>query len=73
MFGAIIGVASVIIVVYSDVSGIKMISNIGGFPALLVEILAIVGVLKIMKNPKKYDEFKEDYDENGQYKPTRKE
>lgn len=73
MFGAIIGVASVIIVVYSDVSGIKMISNIGGFPALLVEILAIVGVLKIMKNPQKYDEFKDDYDENGQYKPTRKE
>ncbi|HIS81276.1 MAG TPA: BCCT family transporter, partial [Candidatus Scatomonas merdavium] len=69
LFGVIIGASAVIVVSFSDISGIKMISNIGGFPALWVEILVIIGILKIMKDPRKYDEYKEDYDENGRYLP----
>ncbi len=67
IFGLVIGISTFIIVAYSDISGIKMISNIGAFPALWIELLAAAGVLKIMKNPVKYDENKEDYDERGRY------
>ena len=67
IFGLVIGVSTFIIVAYSDISGVKMISNIGAFPALWIELLAVAGVLRIMSNPQKYDENKEDYDEQGRY------
>lgn len=65
--GLAIGLSTFIIVAYSDISGVKMISNIGAFPALWIELLAVAGIVRIMKDPKKYDENKDDYDENGRY------
>lgn len=65
--GLVIGVSTFIIVAYSDISGVKMISNIGAFPALWIEILTVEGIVRIMKDPQKYDEHKQDYDENGRY------
>lgn len=67
IFGLVIGVTTFIIVAYSDISGVKMISNIGAFPALWIELLVVAGVVRIMRNPQKYDENKEDYDEQGRY------
>lgn len=65
--GLVIGVSTFIIVVYSDISGVKMISNIGAFPALWIELLTVAGIVRIMKDPQKYDENKKDYDEQGRY------
>lgn len=66
-FGLVMGGAAFIIVAFSDISGIKMISNIGAFPALWIELLIILGIVKIAANPAKYDENKDDYDEKGRY------
>lgn len=67
-FGCAIGVSTFIIVAYSDISGVKMISTIGAFPALWIEILVLAGTIKIALNPGKYDVNKEDYNEAGGYK-----
>ena len=42
IFGLVIGISTFIIVAYSDISGIKMISNIGAFPALWIELLGLL-------------------------------
>lgn len=60
-FGCVIGITAYIVVTYSDISGIKMISTIGAFPALWIEILVIIGTLKIAFHPERYDVHKEDY------------
>lgn len=60
-FGCVIGITAYIVVTYSDISGIKMISTIGAFPALWIEILVVIGILKIAFHPERYDVHKEDY------------
>lgn len=66
-FGLTLGIVTFIIVAYSDISGVKMISTIGAFPALWIEIFVITGILKIAKNPAAYDVHKEDYNDKGKY------
>ena len=68
VFGVVIAVVTFIIITYSDISGIKMISNIGAFPALWIELLIAAGIIKIARNPQKYDKNKDDYDEKGRYR-----
>lgn len=68
VFGGVIGVITFIIVAFSDIEGVKMISNIGAFPALWIELLIAAGILKIARNPSRYDKNKEDYDGKGRYK-----
>lgn len=65
LFGLIIGGVTFLIVAFSDITGIKIISNIGAFPSMWIELIAVYSILKIMRNPGKYDLYKEDYDENG--------
>ena len=48
-----------------DVEGLKKLSNLGGFPSAFLMIFCIVGWIKIMRNPKKYDLNKMDYEEDG--------
>jgi glycine betaine transporter len=55
LFGFIIGLVAIIIVVFSDIQGVKMISTIGAFPALWIEIIVAVGVCKIAMHPARYD------------------
>lgn len=66
VLGCVIGITAFIIVAFSDISGIKMISTIGAFPALWIEILVIIGIIKIALHPEKYDVYKEDYKTGGQ-------
>lgn len=68
VFGLVIGGITYIIIVYSDIAGVKMISNIGAFPALWIELLIAAGIVRIARNPAKYDKNKDDYDEKGRYK-----
>ena len=59
LFGFIIGLVAIIIVVFSDIQGVKMISTIGAFPALWIEIIVAVGVCKIAMHPARYDRHTE--------------
>ena len=52
------------------VSGLKATFTLGGFAALFLQIAMVVMIIKVVRNPQKYDAFKEDYDENGKPIPS---
>ena len=37
------------------ITGMKMLSNIGGLPALIFVLLITFALIRVAKNPKKYD------------------
>jgi len=51
IWGSIIGSAAVIMINYAGIDGIKMLSNIGGLPALLLIIFICIGIIRILFNP----------------------
>ena len=65
VWGGTIGALCVIMLIAAGVDGIKMASNLGGFPNVFLLVLLCVAFGKIVRNPKKYDTFKEDYDAEG--------
>lgn len=65
IWGVTIGSLAIIMLMSAGINGIKMASNLGGFPNVFMLVLICIGAIKIMKNPKKYDVHKEDYDEAG--------
>lgn len=65
VWGLTIGALCIIMLVAFDVEGLKKLSNLGGFPSAFLMIFCIVGWIKIMRNPKKYDLNKMDYEEDG--------
>ncbi|GAA0178388.1 BCCT family transporter [Clostridium sediminicola] len=46
-----------IMLTFANLQGVKILANLGGFPALFIEIIIIVGLVKILKNPEKYNEI----------------
>ena len=56
-WGVIIGTLSLIFITTLGLDGIKMLSYLGGFPALFLGILSIVSLFVVMKAPEKFDEF----------------
>ncbi|MFT5917202.1 MAG: choline-glycine betaine transporter [Flammeovirgaceae bacterium] len=50
IWGILIGTISWIMISFAGIDGIKMISNLGGFPALFLLILVGVGLIKLMLN-----------------------
>lgn len=64
-WGVIIGTVSWIMITSSGIDGVKILSNLGGGPALILELLICIALLKVALNPKKYDEYKNDYTEDG--------
>ncbi len=65
-WGAIIGTVSWIMISFAGgINGVKMLSNLGGGPALILELLMTVCLVKVAANPKHYDVFKEDYTADG--------
>lgn len=65
LWGAILGTVAWVMISFAGIDGVKMISNLGGFPALLLELGMAVGLIMVARNPKKYDTFKEDYAVDG--------
>jgi len=65
VWGITIGAVSVIMLLTYDLEGVKMLSYLAGFPGEILMLLFIISFIKIMSNPKKYDLYKEDYDEKG--------
>jgi choline-glycine betaine transporter len=66
VWGATTGVLCIVAVCGTGTDGIKMLCNVGGFPAAILFVFFLVGWGRIMANPAKYDCFQEDYDEHGQ-------
>ena len=65
VWGLTIGAVCVIMLIAFDIEGVKKLAYIGGLPIVFLMLLFIVCFIKIMKNPQKYDIYKEDYFENG--------
>ena len=65
LWGIVIGSVSIIMLTFAGIDGIKMLSQIGGFPAMILEFAIAVSLILIIANPKKYDKFKNGYDEHG--------
>lgn len=55
IWGLVIGTIAVIVLQAAGVEGIKMLSNLGGLPALVYVIAASIGLLKVAFSPLKYD------------------
>ena len=65
VWGCLVGAVAVIMISASGISGIKTLSNLGGLPALFLELALLAGLAKIMIKPSKYDTFKKDYNPDG--------
>lgn len=72
VWGFTMAVVTWILISFARVDGIKAASNLGGFPNMFLMLGMTAGLLKICKNPQKYDTFKEDYDENGRPIPSKR-
>ncbi len=70
LWGVTIALVTWILISFAGIDGIKAASNLGGFPNMFLLILMGVSLLKVAKNPVKYDIHKEDYDENGSPLPS---
>lgn len=57
IWGITIGALAYIMISLMGIDGIKTLSNLGGFPASLLEIGGIISILLLMKNPGKFDVF----------------
>ena len=54
-WGLMIGAISLIFITVLGLDGIKMLSYLGGFPALFLGVLSVVSLLVIMRKPEKFD------------------
>lgn len=57
IWGVIVGVVSLVFISTLGIDGIKMMSYLGGFPALFLGLLSIVSIFVIMNNPNKFDKY----------------
>jgi glycine betaine transporter len=53
----LVGAVSLIFITTLGIDGIRMLSCLGGFPALFLGILSIASLIFIMGNPKKFDTY----------------
>lgn len=68
IWGVIVGAVSLVFITTLGLDGIKMLSYLGGFPALFLGALSIISLFVIMRKPQEYDvyagrkEIETDYD-----------
>jgi len=55
VWGAAIGIISWIMISFAKIDGIKMLSNLGGVPALIIGLLTVFALIKVARAPEKYD------------------
>ncbi len=71
-WGALLGVVAwVLLAATNGTDGIKMLSNLGGVPALFLTVLMAFSLVRVARNPSKYDVRKEDYDDQGRPIPSK--
>jgi choline-glycine betaine transporter len=64
-WGATIGVLAWVMASLAQLDGIRMLSSLGGFPAMFLCLAVALAAVRVMLNPYKYDRFKEGYDAEG--------
>lgn len=69
-WGVMIGLVGWVMVSFARLDGLRMLNSLGGLPALFLCIGVTLCVIMVAINPRKYDAFKEGYDERG--RPKRK-
>ena len=52
VWGVLVGTVALTLLVFSSIDGIRIMSNIGGIPALFICLLVVVGLIKLLLNPK---------------------
>ena len=72
IWGTTIGGLSVIMLTAAGVDGMKMASNLGGFPNVFLLVLLCISFAKVIKDPRRYDTYKEDYNEHGMPIPSQR-
>ena len=71
-WGVLLGVVAwVLLAATNGTDGIKMLSNLGGVPALFLTVLMAFSLVRVARNPSKYDVRKEDYDDQGKPIPSK--
>jgi choline-glycine betaine transporter len=71
-WGVLLGVVAwILLAATNGTDGIKMLSNLGGVPALFLTAFMIVSLVKVARNPSRYDVRKQDYDEDGRPIPSK--
>ncbi|MGC4154932.1 MAG: BCCT family transporter [Propionicimonas sp.] len=64
-WGVLIGLVAWIMLASAGIDGVKILSNLGGLPALILQLIMVVALIKVANNPSKYDTRKQDYDPDG--------
>ncbi|MEW9673796.1 BCCT family transporter [Ammoniphilus sp. 3BR4] len=64
VWGITISFVAWVMISFAKIDGIKMLNNLGGVPALFLELVVLISLIKIAKSPEKYDksEVNEDKD-----------
>lgn len=71
VWGATIGIMCIIFMLaFQSTDSLKYLSNLGGFPIVFLVVIISISFIKVLMNPKKYDTFQEDYDDNGKPIPS---
>ena len=64
-WGVTIGALCIIALSAFGLDGLKMLADLGGFPAVILMILFLWAWIRIMRRPERFDVHKDDYDQNG--------
>ena len=64
-WGVTIGMIAWIMASSFRLEGIRMLSILGGLPAILLLFGVLYAAFRVLSNPFKYDQFKEDYNTPG--------
>ncbi len=57
IWGVIVGAVALIFIATLGIDGIRMLSYLGGFPALFLGILSFISLIYIMKKPERFDSY----------------
>ena len=64
-WGITVGALCILMLSAYGIDGMKMLADLGGFPSTFLMILFIAAWLRVMKDPRRFDTFKEDYAPTG--------
>ena len=55
VWGASVGIIAWAMISFAKIDGIKMLSNLGGVPAIILELFVVFALMKVARSPEKYD------------------
>ncbi len=59
VWGVTVSIVAWVMISYANIDGIKMLANLGGVPALFLSLFVLGSLMKIIRNPKKYEKFED--------------